>query len=159
MSMSDETVVIVERVCVCVECGSAAGELQDVLTCGDCLEEFALSDIVRFIRHKVSHGHGARRCTTSSPPVSADDDDATPIDDPATAVERRGSAADELLRHRSPSRRLVCDSSLPGDDGPGPASDTRLNGDADDCFHHRSACTGQLTIEHCTMITFHLLCA
>jgi len=123
--------------CVCLECGSAAGEVQDLLTCGDCLEEFPLSDIVRFIRHKVSHG-GAR-CSTSSPPVDDDDHD-------GDVVVKRGvdAAADECqderrARHASPSRGLVCDSSLPGDDRL--TADTRLNGDVDDCFSHRSRCT------------------
>ena len=124
-----------------VECGSRDGEIQDLLTCGDCLEEFPLSDIVRFIRHKVSHGAG--RCVTSSPPADDDDDreTATRGGEPAVAEERGGSGAG--LRQTSPSRRLVCDSSLPGDDAAATA-DNRLNGDAEDCFNDRSTSTGQL---------------
>jgi len=126
--------------CVCVlEHGSAAGDVQDLLTCGECLEEFPLSDIVRFIHHKVSHG-GAR-CSTSSPPADDDDDerDMTVKAGVEPAVDEcQGS---RQRRHRSPSRGLLCDSSLPGDDGP--AADNRLNGDADDCFNHRSTSTGQ----------------
>jgi len=109
----------------------SGGELQDLLTCGDCLEEFPLSDIVRFIRHKVSHGSGGgSHCVTSSPPVDDDDHDI------ATRAE---------LSAVSPSHRLVCDSSLPGDEAA--ASDNRLNAvdddDADDCSNHQSTCTGQ----------------
>jgi len=106
--------------------------VQDLLTCGDCLEEFPLCDIVRFIRHKVSHC-GAR-CSTSSPP--ADDDDRLKPDVDAAADECQD---ERRARHGSPSRGLVCDSSLPGDDRL--AADMRLNGDADDCFSQRSRCT------------------
>jgi len=120
-----------------VEFGSEGGELQDLLTCGDCLEEFPLNDIVRFIRHKVAHCGG--RCVTSSPPAD-DDDGHTATRDPAAAEGCRGSVLDERQQHRSPSRRLICDSSLPGDDGP--AADSKLNGDADDCFNYRPTCTG-----------------
>jgi len=45
--------------------GSGAERQEDLLTCGDCLQEFCLSDIVSFIRHKVSHGT-ARSCRTAS---------------------------------------------------------------------------------------------
>ena len=132
------------------ECGSRGSELHDLLTCGDCLEEFPLSDIVRFIRHKVSHGAG--RCSTSSPPADDDDDGemdmATPRpgeDAAAATADGQGSTAavhvEDRRRHLSPSRHLDCDSSQPGEDGP--AADNRLNGDADDCFTHQSTCTGQ----------------
>jgi len=142
-------------VCV-VESGSRAGELQDLLTCGDCLEEFPLSDIVRFIRHKVSHGGG--HCVSSSPPAD-DQDDADPDGELTTrrGAGERGAEAEECgetvvddhLRQASPSRGLVCDSSLPGDDAA--AADNRLNGDAHDCFNDRS--TGQLSTVHCCYIT------
>jgi len=125
-------------VCTCViECVSRAGELQDLLTCGDCLEEFPLCDIVRFIRHKVSHAR--RRCVTSSPPADDDDDAHMVTGDAAGVEESRKNVVDV-----SPSRGLLCDSSLPGDDAAA-AADNRLNGDADDCFNDRSISTGQLS--------------
>jgi len=54
--------------------GGVGSDVDDLLTCGECQEEFPLADIVRFIRHKVSHGN--ERCVTSSPPV--DDEDHQP---------------------------------------------------------------------------------
>jgi len=130
---------------VMVECGSGGGgggELEDLLTCGECLEEFPLSDIVRFIRHKVSHG-GAERCVTSSPPADADDQDGV-----ATGPGRTAGLDDP-----SPCARLVCDSSLPGDEAA--ASEKRLNGDVEDCVNHRSSsstCAGQ-SVKHHVMNT------
>lgn len=35
------------------EAGESDGTTQDILTCGSCQKTFALSDIVRFIQHKV----------------------------------------------------------------------------------------------------------
>ena len=125
-----------------LECSEGGGELQDLLTCGDCLEEFPLSDIVRFIRHKVCHGDG--RCSTSSRP--ADDEEGgceTQRRACAAADECPGDGADERRLQASPSRRLVCDSSLPGDDGP--AADNRLSRDVDDCCNDMSTSAGQST--------------
>jgi len=118
----------------------AAAAAADLLTCGDCLHEFPLSDIIRFIRHKITHSHppscGGR---TQSPPA----DDA-----PVPAATRDHRAASEGVSSLSPSRGgLVCDSSLPGDEAAS-ASDSRLNGDANDCQrNHRSTSngTGQLS--------------
>ena len=137
--------------CACVtECGGGGAEMHDLLTCGDCLEEFPLSDIVRFISHKVSHGGG--RCTTSSPRAIDDNDDEQDMTTrPAWDREQcPGSGLSEEPSQRSPSRHLVCDSSLPGDEGA--AADNRLNGDMDDCFNHLSTSSGQLNTVVCLSV-------
>jgi len=61
----------------CSSSSRAAGEQleEDLLTCGDCLREFLLSDIVDFIHHKVLHCRRARCAVTSAPTADNDRDD------------------------------------------------------------------------------------
>jgi len=136
--------------------GRAAGEQleEDLLTCGDCLAEFALSDIVGFIRHKVWRCGVGPRCdgVASFPPADHDDED----DNDGVVAGRRSedrAPAGETLDHgecrpvprSSPSRHgLLCDSSLPGDDAAAAAeTDHRLNGDVDNCGLYDRSTAGQ----------------
>lgn len=123
--------------------GGSCGD-SDLLTCGDCSEEFLLSDIVRFISHKATCSGGKRskkerrrddhRRSTSDDEVDSEDD----IDRSAlTAAMRLNSdcsneAAVNVLQSDAGNRtkpplqqlsspvstNLCCDSSLPDDEVP-----------------------------------------
>ncbi|XP_033150393.1 AF4/FMR2 family member 4 [Drosophila busckii] len=79
---------------------------QDILTCGACQKAFALSDIVRFIQHKVvqCNKENYGQCTTQAPSMDRDADEGRPL----SLVNRRPSI----------SAPITCRKSAPAAAGP-----------------------------------------
>ncbi|EDW63006.2 uncharacterized protein Dvir_GJ14846 [Drosophila virilis] len=72
---------------------------QDILTCGACQKTFALSDIVRFIQHKVlqCNKENYGQCTTQAPSMDRDADEGRPL----SLVNRRPSISAPITGRKS----------------------------------------------------------
>ncbi|TDG39408.1 hypothetical protein AWZ03_014170, partial [Drosophila navojoa] len=72
---------------------------QDILTCGACQKTFALSDIVRFIQHKVMQCNKENygQCTTQAPSMDRDADEGRPL----SLVNRRPSISAPITGRKS----------------------------------------------------------
>ncbi|XP_017468634.1 PREDICTED: B-cell lymphoma/leukemia 11A [Rhagoletis zephyria] len=68
---------------------------QDMLTCGSCQKTFALSDIVKFIQHKVlqCNKENYGQCSTQAPTTDRDADDGRPL----SLVNRRPSISAPII--------------------------------------------------------------
>ncbi|XP_054729055.1 B-cell lymphoma/leukemia 11B isoform X1 [Anastrepha obliqua] len=72
---------------------------QDMLTCGSCQKTFALSDIVRFIQHKVlqCNKENYGQCSTQAPTTDRDADDGRPL----SLVNRRPSISAPIINRKA----------------------------------------------------------
>ncbi|GAB0088627.1 B-cell lymphoma/leukemia 11A [Sergentomyia squamirostris] len=81
------------------------GSLQDILTCGSCQKTFALSDIVRFIQHKVNQCNKENygQCFQGGAPGERDGDDGRPL----SLVNTRRPSISAPISARKPSGSRV----------------------------------------------------
>uniref|UniRef100_A0A0K8U2T6 BCL-11A-like CCHC zinc finger domain-containing protein n=1 Tax=Bactrocera latifrons TaxID=174628 RepID=A0A0K8U2T6_BACLA len=72
---------------------------QDMLTCGSCQKTFALSDIVKFIQHKVlqCNKENYGQCSTQAPSTDRDTDDGRPL----SLVNRRPSISAPIISRKT----------------------------------------------------------
>lgn len=86
-------------------------ELEDLLTCGVCQKEFLLSDILKFIQHKIN------RCNKENlEPSAATDFQRDDADCRSTSItEQNASQLAQSDDRFSPMHPRACDSSLPDD--------------------------------------------
>lgn len=72
---------------------------QDILTCGACQKAFALSDIVKFIQHKVlqCNKENYGQCATQNPQMDRDAEEGRPL----SLVNRRPSISAPISARKS----------------------------------------------------------
>ena len=90
---------------------SFAEDLEDLLTCGVCQKEFLLSDILKFIQHKINRCNKENHEPSAETNFQQDDGDCKST---STTEQNTGQLPPSDDRF-SPMHPRVCDSSLPDD--------------------------------------------
>ncbi|XP_055842310.1 B-cell lymphoma/leukemia 11A isoform X2 [Episyrphus balteatus] len=95
------------------ESSDADPAAQDILTCGSCQKAFALSDIVRFIQHKVlqCNKENYGQCLTQGPASDRDADDGRPL----SLVNRRPSISAPITNRKPSGTRIHTPPPSPAD--------------------------------------------
>ncbi|XP_037917067.1 B-cell lymphoma/leukemia 11A isoform X2 [Hermetia illucens] len=90
-----------------------AESTQDILTCGSCQKAFALSDIVRFIQHKVlqCNKENYGQCYSQGPTSDREGDDGRPL----SLVNRRPSISAPITSRKASGSRVHTPPPSPAD--------------------------------------------